>query len=157
VTGTGVSLAKAGNFDEKGEAMVVWCLLVALLLLVIGGLSIDLWRGIAVQRQLQSAAEDAALAGASGIDVGAYRATGCLRLAPGVAVGLAETNLAQQPGADTISAASVSVDDGGKTIRVVLKEDVHLTLLRLVEGNTPLVVTAAATSGPVGSLSGTGC
>ena len=46
----------------NGDAIVVWCLLLALMLLPLGGLSIDLWHGIAVQRQLQSAAEDAALA-----------------------------------------------------------------------------------------------
>ena len=66
--------------------MIVWCLLIAVMLLPLGGLSVDLWHGIEVQRHLQSAAEDAAVAGASGIDVVEYRQTGCIVLDPVLAV-----------------------------------------------------------------------
>lgn len=142
---------------EKGEAMIMWCLLVAVLLLAIGGLSVDFWRAIAVQRQLQSAAEDAALAGASGIDVPAYRESGCLRLAPALAVELAEENLAGQNGAKGTSTTDIWVGPGDHSVHVLLKESVHLTLLSLVEGDRPLIVAATASSRPVGSLSGEGC
>jgi Flp pilus assembly protein TadG len=143
--------------DERGDAMVMWCLLLALMLLPLGGLSVDLWHGIAVQRALQSAAEDAATAGASGISVSQYRDTGCLVLDPGVAVPLAQANLASQTDLGPLAGADISVAPGGQSISVTLREDVHLTLLSLVEGDKPLVVTASATSAPRGSVPESGC
>ena len=109
--------------------MIVWCLLLALMLLPLGGLSIDLWHGIAVQRSLQSAAEDAATAGSSGIDVQQYRATGCLALDPSAAVPLAEANLASQGHLGPLATVDISVSPDDRQISVRLQEDVHLTLL----------------------------
>jgi Flp pilus assembly protein TadG len=137
--------------------MVLWCLLLAMMLLPLGGLSVDLWHGITVQRQLQAAAEDAAAAGASGIDVQRYRATGCIVLDPAAAETLAQENLSAQSGLGTLAGTDIQVGSDGETISVALREDVHLTLLALVEGNRPLVVAATATSAPRGSLPGNGC
>jgi Flp pilus assembly protein TadG len=137
--------------------MIVWCLLVALLLLPLGGLSIDLWHGIAVQRSLQSAAEDAATAGSSGIDVQQYRATGCLVLDPAAAVPLAQANLASQQNLGPLATVAISVSPDDQEISVRLQADVRLTLLSLVEGDKPLVVTATASSSPEGSVRGSGC
>lgn len=142
--------------DERGDAMVVWCLLIAVMLLPLGGLSVDLWHGIEVQRQLQSAAEDAAVAGASGVDVAEYRQTGCIVLDPVLAVPLAEANIASQ-GLGPIAGADIVVTPDRREMSVELREDVRLTLLSWVEGTRPLVVVATATSGPEGSLSGSGC
>jgi Flp pilus assembly protein TadG len=143
--------------DERGDAMLVWCLLLAVMLLPLGGLSIDLWHGIAVQRALQSAAEDAATAGASGINVQRYRETGCLVLDPADAVPLAQANLAAQSDLGPLAAVNIVVSPDGREISVVLEEDVRLTLLSLVEGDRPLVVTATASSAPEGSVNGSGC
>jgi Flp pilus assembly protein TadG len=145
------------RFGDRGDAMVVWCLLLAVLLLPLGGLSVDLWHGIAVQRQLQAAAEDAAAAGASGIDVAAYRQTGCVVLDSSKALALAQQDLADQAGLGQLAGTDIVVAPNGSEITVVLHEDVRLTLLMLVEGNRPLVVTATATSEPRGSISGDGC
>jgi Flp pilus assembly protein TadG len=143
--------------DERGDAMIVWCLLIALMLLPLGGLSIDLWRGIAVQRSLESAAEDAATAGSSGINVQQYRATGCLVLDPSSAVPMAEANLASQRNLGPLATVDVYVSPNNQQISVRLQEDVHLTLLSLVEGNRPLVVTATASSSAEGSVIGDRC
>jgi Flp pilus assembly protein TadG len=143
--------------DERGDAMIVWCLLLAFLLLPLGGLSVDLWHGISVQRSLQSAAEDAAAAGSSGIDVEQYRATGCLTLDPTAAVPLAQQNLTSQGHLGSLAAVDISVSPNDQQISVRLEEDVHLTLLALVEGAKPLVVTATASSAPEGSVIGTRC
>jgi Putative Flp pilus-assembly TadE/G-like len=143
--------------DERGEAMVVWCLGLAILLLPLGGLSVDLWHGIAVQRQLQSAADDAADAGASGIDTGSYRQTGCLVLAPGLAEAMASENLALQVGLGPLRDETIAVSPNGQEITVVLTESVHLTLMALVEGGKTLTVTATATSRPEGSQPGAPC
>lgn len=152
-----INRAHVVHDDERGDAIIVWCLLLALLLLPLGGLSIDLWHGIAVQRSLQSAAEDAATAGSSGIDVQKYRATGCLALDPATAVALAQDNLALQQHLGPLAAVAISVSPTGQQISVRLREDVHLTLLSLVEGNKPLVVTATASSAPEGSVRESGC
>jgi Flp pilus assembly protein TadG len=149
--------ARRVHHGERGDAMIIWCLLLALLLLPLGGLSIDLWHGIAVQRSLQSAAEDAATAGSSGIDVQQYRATGCLVLQPPAAVTLAQENLALQSHLGPLAAVTISVSPNDQQISVRLQEDVHLTLLSLVEGDKPLVVTATASSAPEGSISGSRC
>jgi Flp pilus assembly protein TadG len=145
------------HHDERGDAMIIWCLLLALLLLPLGGLSIDLWHGVAVQRSLQSAAEDAATAGSSGIDVQHYRATGCLVLDPAAAVPLAQANLALQEHLGPLATVAISVSPSDQQISVRLQEDVHLTLLSLVEGDKPLVVTATASSAPEGSVPQSRC
>jgi Flp pilus assembly protein TadG len=137
---------------ERGDAMVVWCMLLALMFLPIGGISVDLWHGIEAQRQLEAAAEDAATAGSSGIDVGTYRVRGCLVLEPALATSLAYSNLAAQDGLGSLSGTSVEVSPDGKVITVRLQEKVRLTLLSLVEGLRPIVVTATASSGPKGSV-----
>jgi Flp pilus assembly protein TadG len=100
--------ARPVDQSERGDAMIVWCLLLALMLLPLGGLTIDLWRGIAAQRSLQSAAEDAATAAASGIDVQQYRATGCLVLEPSAATSLAEANLASQHNLGPLATVDIS-------------------------------------------------
>lgn len=143
--------------DERGDAVVVWCLLIALMLLPLGGVSIDLWHGIAVQRQLQAAAEDAAVAGASGIDVGQYRQNGCIALDPLAALPLAEANIASQTGLGPLAGTDIVVSYDRRTISVRLQKNVRLTLLSWVEGGKPLVVVATASSGPEGSVSGSGC
>ena len=145
------------ELDEAGNATVFWCLLVALMLLPLGGLSTDLWRGIAVQRQLQAAAEDAAAAGASGIDVAAYRQTGCLVLDPSLAVALAESNLRSQIGLVPLAGESVQLGPGATDISVYLTKDIPFTLLRWVEGDRPFVIRASATSAPRGSAPKAGC
>ncbi len=142
--------------DDRGDAMVVWCLLIAVMLLPLGGLSVDFWHCIEVQRQLQSAAEDAALAGASGVDVVEYRQTGCIVLDPVLAVPMAEANIASQ-GLGPIAGADIVVSPDRREMSVELTEDVRLTLLSWVEGRRPLVVVATATSGPEGSVPGSGC
>ena len=143
--------------DQRGDAMVVLCLLLAIVLLPLGGLSVDLWHGIEVQRQLQSAAEDAALAGSSGINPQVYRETGCIVLEPASAVALAQANLASQTGLGPLAGADLEVNADGEQISVTLRKDVRLTLLSWVEGDRPLVVAATASSGPRGSLTGGGC
>ena len=35
--------SRAARRDERGDAMVIWCLGLAILLLPLGGISVDLW------------------------------------------------------------------------------------------------------------------
>ena len=135
--------------DERGDAMVVWCAGLAVLLLPLGGISLDLWHAISEERALQAAAAAAADAGASGINIAVYRSTGQVVLDPSMATNLAEGNLADQSSLPPLSDPPlITVTPTGSEITVVLHEDVHLTLLGLVEGNHPIHVAATASSAP---------
>lgn len=129
--------------------MVIWCLGLAILLLPLGGISIDLWHTISEERALQTAATDAADAGASGINTTLYRATGQVALDPTQAAALAEQNLAQQTGLPTLSTPpTITVSPDGQQITVQLNTNVHLTLLGLVEGNNPIRIAASSSASP---------
>ena len=135
--------------DERGDAMVIWCLGLAVLILPLGGISLDLWHAISQERALQSAASAAADAGASGIDITTYRADGDVTLNPALAAELASNNLADQSNLHTLSGPpDIAVADNDGQITVILHENVHLTLLGLVEGNHPIHITATASAAP---------
>jgi len=135
--------------DERGDAMVIWCLGLAVLLLPLGGISVDLWHAISQERALQSAASAAAEAGASGIDIPTYRAAGDVVLNPTLAVDLARISLADESNPPDLSAPpDITVADNDGQITVTLHEDVHLTLLGLIEGNHLIRITASASAAP---------
>jgi Flp pilus assembly protein TadG len=129
--------------------MVIWCLGLAILLLPLGGISIDLWHAVSDERALQTAANDGAQAGSSGINVAAYRATGEVVLDPTLAVNLAEQNLAQQSGLPTLAAPpTITISPDDERITVQLTANVHLTLLGLVVGNHPIHIVATGSTAP---------
>ena len=135
--------------DERGDAMVIWCLGLAVLVLSLAGLSLDLWHPLSEERALQSMASSAAEAGASGIDVPTYRATGRVVLKPALATSLAETNLADQSHPPPLSAPPIiAVSSGGGQITVELRENVRLTLLGILEGNHPIRIVATGSAAP---------
>lgn len=137
------------RLDEAGDAMVIWCLGLAVLLLPLGGISLDLWHAISQERALQTAAADAADAGASGIDVATYRVSGQVVLDPSLAASIAQSDLAEQASLPPLAAPpQITVAAGGSQITVVLHENVHLTLLGLLEGNHPIRIAATASSSP---------
>lgn len=115
--------------------VVLWLLGVATMILMLGGLSIDLWQVFSERRALVGAADAAAFAGASGIDLAVYRADGSVVLAPAAAEELAVAALARQDDAGSLvgpPAVSVTAD----RITVVLEGRVQLTLLRLLAPGT---------------------
>ncbi len=66
--------------DERGT-VTLWVLGLCICVLFLAGLSLDLWRAVAVRRELSAMADAAATAGANGLDEPALRA-GTLRLDP---------------------------------------------------------------------------
>lgn len=137
--------------DDRGDAMIIWCLGLAILLLPIGGISLDLWHVVSEERALQTAASSAADAGASGVDTATYRASHgqTVVLDPSLATSLALQNLSDQSHLPAFSQApQVAVAAGGQQIDVRLHESVHLTLLGILVGNRPINVTATASSAP---------
>ena len=59
--------------DERGTALL-WVLGLCVAVLFLGGLGLDLWRGIAVRRELSAMADSAATAAANGVDEERLRA-----------------------------------------------------------------------------------
>jgi uncharacterized membrane protein len=119
----------------------------SVLLLLFGGLSIDFWRALALQRELAAVADSAAIAAASGIDEERYRATGEVTLDPVRARALGVASMGAQD-LDPIS-FEVATDADGLSVDVVVVDEVELGLLGLfVDQTEPLTVRAEATASP---------
>ena len=126
--------------------MTIWVLGLSILLLVFGGLALDYWRALALQRELASVADSAAIAAASGIDEETYRATGDLVLEPDRARRLVDASVSWQ-GIEVVS-TDVVVDSD--SVSVTLTGVVELGLLGVfVDQDEPLTVRGAATAVPV--------
>jgi len=132
--------------SDRGS-VTIWMLGLSLLLLVFGGLALDFWRGLALQRELAAVADSAAIAGAAGIDVEHYRETGEVLLDPMQAGDLASASIGFQDA--EISGVSVSVTPGGDSVTVVVEGAVELGLLGVfVDQSEPLLVRATASAIP---------
>lgn len=131
--------------SDRGS-VTIWVLGLSMLLLVFGGLALDYWRALALQRELASVADSAAIAAASGIDEEVYRSTGDLVLEPGRATDLANAAVSWQ-GVDVL-ATDVIVDP--TSVRVTLTAEVEMGLLGLfVDQAEPLTVRGSASAVPV--------
>jgi hypothetical protein len=82
--------------DERGST-TLWTLGLALTLLMVGGISIDLWSALGAHRDLAGIADAAAVAASSGVDVEVFRAEGRVTLDPGLTRDLALRLIAAQP------------------------------------------------------------
>jgi len=137
-----------GSVDREGGSVTIWLLGLAVMLLFLGGLSLDLWRAFTERQALASAVDAAAIAGASGIDEPLFRASGTLALSPPRAEQLAWGNLRAQPVGRRLTAAQVQATPA--QIQVVASTTVDFTLLRiLLPAEEPFTVTARAVSVPV--------
>jgi uncharacterized membrane protein len=136
--------------SRRGErgSITVWMLGLSLLLLTFGGLSIDFWRALALQRQLAAVADSAAIAAAAGIDEAEYRASGQLSLDPSRAVDLGTAYVSTRDVDLTYLQIDTSVN--GQEVAVEVAGHLDLGLMGLfVAGDEPLVVRARATAVPV--------
>jgi Flp pilus assembly protein TadG len=131
---------------QRGQ-VTVWMLGLAVMLLFLGGLSLDLWRAFTERQTLANAVEAAAIAGGSGIDEARFRTTGTLALAPQRAEQLAVGNLRSQPVFPRLDAAQVNATDA--QVEVVATTTVQFTLLRvLLPNDRPFTVEVRAVSVP---------
>ena len=140
-------LALAGS-GERGS-ITVWLLGLAVLLLFVGGLSLDLWRAFGARQLLANAADAAAIAGSTGIDTARFRDTGQIVLDPGLAGERVRDSLAHQGGVPLSEPPAVEVDPDPPQVAVVLTGKVRLTLLHvLLPYQPPLTIQVRAVSVP---------
>jgi Flp pilus assembly protein TadG len=131
---------------DRGS-VTIWMLGLSLLLLVFGGLALDYWRGLAMQRELAAIADSAAVAAASGIDEEHYRATGEILLDEDRSRQLGFLSVESQDLTSLGVDIEVSSDRGEVT--VVVESEVELGLLGVfVDQSEPLTVRGSATAVP---------
>lgn len=133
---------------ERG-AVTLWVIGLLFPMLLLGGLSLDLWRGFSERRALATAADAAAVAGANGLDLDRLYATDQIALDPDLAEQLAYENLASQLDDRSLDDWTIDATDGEITVRV--SGTVELTLLGLLYDQAWTVeVVATATPQPIG-------
>lgn len=126
--------------DERGT-VTIFVLGVCVGCLFLSGCALDLWRAVAVRRELSAMADAAAMAGANGLDTAALRA-GTVRLEPGPARMLATDVLLRHARARSLDAAAIAV--AGRSVQVVLRDHVDFTLLRIFLGDDRFSVRVSA-------------
>jgi Flp pilus assembly protein TadG len=143
-----IRAAKNLHVPERGS-ITVWLLGLAVLVLFVGGLSLDLWRAFSARQLLANAADAAAVAGATGIDTARFRDTGQLALDPPLAMQRAGDSLAHQGGLPLVTPPGVEVTPDPPQVVVVLTGQVRLTLMRvLLPNQAPLTIRVRAASVP---------
>jgi Flp pilus assembly protein TadG len=131
--------------DERGT-VTLWVLGLCVIVLFLGGIAVDLWRGIATRRELSAMADAVATAAANGIDEGAIRQGGTLRLDPQRARAIANETLARDDRVSRLRA--VSFDIAGDEVVVTLEDEVPFSLLGIFVHGEPFTVRATATASP---------
>lgn len=135
---------------EGGFSAPIMVLIMAMMVLFIGGISIDLWRVIADHREVSGLADGAAIAGATAVDIAAYEADPTLDpiLDPAVATQRVCQYMADHEGITACPSSTLTVDFAPdlSAITVGFQRDVELTFLRIVEvgGADPIVVYSDA-------------
>jgi hypothetical protein len=119
----------------------------SVLLLLFGGLALDFWRGLALQRELAAVADSAAIAAASGIDEEYYRTTGEVILDATRSRALALTSVAGQDVDLSSVSSTTSADLDSVTVIVIARLELGL-LGVFVDESEPLTVRASATASP---------
>ena len=133
---------------ERGT-ITLWVLGLCLMMLLLGGISLDLWRAFSERRALASAADAAALAGSAALDEAAFRRHGVVQLDPIEAERRARSSLQSQ--FDVEALRDVDVVVSATTVRVEVTGRVDFTLLSLADPGDPLEIRVAATAQPTRS------
>jgi Flp pilus assembly protein TadG len=137
-----------GARRESGT-ITLWMLGLCLMLFLLGGISLDLWRAFSERRSLAATADAAAVAGASALDEAAYRSTGAVRLVPADAEGRARTSLADQLDRRALRDARVEATED--TVMVTVGGSVDFSLLQIVAPGDEFAITVHATARPQAS------
>jgi Flp pilus assembly protein TadG len=137
-----------GARRESGT-ITLWMLGLCLMLFLLGGISLDLWRAFSERRTLAATADAAAVAGASALDEAAYRSTGVVRLVPSDAQRRARASLADQ--LDRRALRDSRVEATEDTVMVTVGGSVDFSLLQIVSPGDKFAITVHATARPQAS------
>jgi Flp pilus assembly protein TadG len=130
--------------DQRGTT-TLWVLGLCVIVLFLGGLSLDLWRVITVRRELVAMADAGATAGANGLDPTALRGDRVV-LDPVLARAEAGDALRHQSGWPAVGAADITVAPAQVT--VTLRAKVPFTLLGIFVHGDPVEVQVSASATP---------
>jgi Flp pilus assembly protein TadG len=137
-----------GARRESGT-ITLWMLGLCLMLFLLGGISLDLWRAFSERRSLAATADAAAVAGASALDEAAYRSNGAVRLAPADAQRRARASLAEQLDRRALRDARIEATED--TVMVTVGGSVDFSLLQIVAPGDRFAITVHATARPQAS------
>jgi Flp pilus assembly protein TadG len=137
-----------GARRESGT-ITLWMLGLCLMLFLLGGISLDLWRAFSERRSLAATADAAAVAGASALDEAAYRTSGAVRLVPEDAQRRAHASLADQLDRRALRDARVEATED--TVIVSIGGSVDFSLLQIVAPGDEFAITVHATARPQAS------
>jgi Flp pilus assembly protein TadG len=137
-----------GACGESGT-ITLWMLGLCLMLFLLGGISLDLWRAFSERRSLAATADAAAVAGASALDEAAYRSSGAVRLAPADAQRRARASLAEQLDRRALRDARIEATED--TVMVTVGGSVDFSLLQIVAPGDRFAITVHATARPQAS------
>lgn len=140
--------AWCGDRGESGTT-TLWMLGLCLMLFLLGGVSLDLWRAFSERRSLAAAADAAAVAGASALDEAAYRSSGAVRLVPSDARRRAQASLADQLDRRALRDARVEATE--EEVSVVVGGTVDFSLLQMASPGNEFAITVRATARPQAS------
>ena len=119
---------------REDGSVTLWLLGMSIMLIALGGISVDLWRSFSARR---------ALAGASAIDEQRYRDSGIVVLLPSVAERRARDSLATQLDQAALLGADVAATE--QSVTVVVHGRVGFSLLGILsQGSFELEVAATA-------------
>lgn len=120
-----------------GGFLTIWILGLCLLVLTIGGVSLDLWRVFSERQALAGLVDAAAVSGAAGVDSASAR-VGTVRLDAAEATRRAQASIDAQQDRGSLVSSSIVVSQGGSQITVEADGQVRLILLGLLVGDRPI-------------------
>jgi Flp pilus assembly protein TadG len=134
---------------RESGTITLWMLGLCLMLFLLGGISLDLWRAFSERRSLAATADAAAVAGASALDEAAYRSSGAVRLVPADAQRRARASLADQLDRRALRDARIEATED--EVMVTVGGSVDFSLLQIVAPGDEFAITVHATARPQAS------
>lgn len=134
---------------RESGTITMWMLGLCVMLFLLGGIGLDLWRAFSERRSLAATADAAAVAGASALDEGAYRSGGVVRLVPADAQRRAQASLAEQLDRRALRDARVVASE--EDVTVTVGGSVDFSLLQVVAPGDEFAITVRARARPQAS------
>ncbi len=133
--------------SDRGS-VTLWMLGLSILLLLFGGLAVDFWRALALQRELAAVADSMAVAAASGIDEEHYRETGEVVIDPARAAALGSSYARSQD--VELVGMGVSTEVDGSSVTVEVEGELELGLIGVfVDQTEPLTIISTSRAVPL--------